>query len=204
MMAAQVSLVPGLGHGSGVPWHSSTFHLQPTEAQAELSMKAPHAVGVPVQTPPEVPPPVVALATPPEPTGVVTPPIPPAPPVSWLPVPPSPPPSGSAGAHTHAVNVPAALHVWAPCCPVGHAQSTLAPGTHLGASPPPPQAPSNAKGMNEARILGTLPMAGSSLLFGFSATPIPCKRILYLGIESVSRRSWRGTYSSSSCLCRRT
>ena len=158
MMAAQVSLVPGLGQGSGVPWHSSTFHLQPTEAQSELFAYVPHVEDIPVQIPPDVPPPLVAPPTPPEPTSVVTPPSPPVPPGSWPPVPPSPPPS--AGAHTHAVNVPAPLHVWSPCCPVGHAHSTLAPGTHLGASPPPPQAPSNAKGMNEARILGALPMAG--------------------------------------------
>src|SRR5664279_303209 len=95
MMAAQVSLVPGLGQGSGVPWHSSTFHLQPTEAQSELLVKVPHAAGVPVQTPPEVPPLAVKPPTPPEPAGGVAPPSPPVPLVCWPPVPPSPPPSGA-------------------------------------------------------------------------------------------------------------
>ena len=33
----------------------------------------------------------------------------------------------------HAPKVPAELHVWAPCWPVGHAHGALAPGTHLAA-----------------------------------------------------------------------
>jgi hypothetical protein len=186
-MAAQVSLVPGLGHGKGVPRHSSLLHWQPTDAQSELFGYAPHVVGVPVQRPPDVPPldpPVVAPPTPPVPAGVVMPPLPPAPPVGWPPVardvggasaPPVPPspPTGSVGAHSHAVNVPAALQVWAPCCPLGHAHSTLAPGMHLGAPPPPPQAPNHASGMNEATIPGTRPMVESSPRSGFSATRRP-------------------------------
>jgi hypothetical protein len=146
-MAAQVALVPGVGHGNGVPWHASTFHLQPTEAQSELFKYAPHIEAVPVHVPPDAPPSPVAPPAPPSP---------PVPPLGWPPVPegvvrtavppapPNEPPSGTEGVQRQAVKIPAGLHVCAPCSPDGHAHSTLAPGIHLGAPPPPPQAESTA------------------------------------------------------------
>ena len=129
-------------------------------------------------------------ATPPVlvgPSMFAVPPVPVTPPVlaatSMFAVPPVPPaapdtPASSVGdAQTQVPNVPAELHVCAPCWPDGHAQATLAPGMHLGPSLPPPQPPRNTTERNEARMQSLIVMRIIVAPFGFCCNlqNCPCR-----------------------------
>jgi len=175
-MLVQAALPPEVGQLRGVPTQVSGFHLQPTTAHSvEVECKL-QATAVPVQLPPAVPPldpPLVVTPVPlvpPVPEGMFEPPLPPALAVACPAVPPDadgtvvptvPPsaPASTAGvAHMQAAYTPAEVQVCAPCWPVGHAHSTLAPETHLAASLPVPQAPRNVTERNECTIQDLLHM----------------------------------------------
>ena len=167
-MLVQAALPPEVGQLRGVPTQASGFHLQLTTAHSvEVECKL-QATGVPVQLPPGVPPLGPPVVVPPVPAGVVEPPLPPAPTVPCPPVPPAadgtvvppvPPSAPASGVgHMQAAYAPAEVQVCAPCWPVGHAHSTLAPATHLAASLPAPHAPRNATETNQGTIHDLLHM----------------------------------------------